>query len=126
MSFATDLKTVMNADSTINGLVSGIYFLNAPDNIDLESEYIVYNYELIDDISSFDAYSTHSIFKVTLAIYSNNSLVMDNIKEAVDAYLNNYEDSNFLDVHYIEDERGTIGEKNQYLSAPELRIFYKN
>ena len=126
MSFATDLKTLMNADATLNGLVDGIYFLEGPDNVDLTSEYIVYNYEKIDDISSLDAYNTMIIYKLEIIPYSDDSLVLDNIGEAIRAYLDNYNTTPFEDCHYVDDERGTMGEKNQYLSPLEYRIIYRN
>lgn len=126
MSFASDIYTLMNADSTVNGLTTGIYFQNAPDNLALTSEYIVFNYELIDDISSFDAYNEMDIYKLDIGIFGGDTVSTNNITEAVRTYLDNYETSVFKDVRVVADERGIDGEKEQYNTILEYRIIYKS
>ena len=126
MSLKTDLKTVMNADSTINGLVSGIFFQHATDNKDLTSEYIVYLMRTVDEISSFDAYNEMDIIELDTEVYSGDTLSLDTISEAVRAYLDNYSDSSFLDCQLINDEQDEDLEKGQYRNTLTYRIIYKN
>jgi len=126
MSFRTDIYTLMNADSAINALVNSINFLQAHDNKDLKSNYIVYNNEAIDEISSFDAYQEHTIYKHEIIIFSDSTVDLDNITEAVRTYLDNYETTPFLDVRLISDEPGSEGEKEQFSNILEYRIIYKN
>ena len=126
MSFATDINTLMNANSTINALVTGLYFQNAPDNTALSSEFVVFNYELIDDISSFDAYNEMDIYKLDIGIFGGDTVSTNNITEAFRNYLDNYQTSSFRDVRIISDERGIDGEKEQYSTILEYRIIYKS
>lgn len=126
MSFRTDINTLMNADSAINALVSSINFLNGPDNVNLKSDYIVYNNERIDGIGSFDAYEEMSIYKHEIAVFSDSTVNLDNITEAVRNYLDNYETTPFLDVRLISDEPANEGDKEQYINILEYRIIYKN
>ena len=126
MSLKTDLTTLMNADSTINGLVSGIYFQNAPDNISLTSDYIVYLMRTVDQIGSFDAYNEMDIIDLDVEAYSDDTLTLDTLSEAIRAYLDNYSDSSFLDCRLINDEQEDDGEKEQYRNILTYRIIYVN
>lgn len=126
MSFRTDINTLMNADSAINALVSSINFLQAQDNKSLTADYIVYNNELIDEISSFDAYNEYDIYKHEIIIFSASTTTLDTITAAVRAYLDNYETTPFLDVRLISDEPANEGEKEQYSNILEYRIIYLN
>ena len=126
MSFATEINTLMNADSTINGLVDGIYFMNAPDNTPLTGEYLVFSYELIGDISSLDDYNEMDIYKLEIAAFSDNTLTLDSIIEAIRDYLDNYNATPFIDFRVISDDRGVEGDKEQYSNIIEYSIIYKN
>jgi len=126
MSLKTDLNTLMNADSTINGLVTGIYFQHATDNIALTSEYIVYIMRTVDEISSFDAYNEKDIIDLDVEVYSDSTLTLDTLCEAVRTYLDNYSDSNFLDCRLTTDEQDEDLEKGQYRNILTYRIIYQN
>lgn len=126
MSFRTDIYTLMTADSALNALVSSINFLNVADNKSLTSDYIVYNNEKIDTIGSFDAYEEMSIYKHEIVIFSDSTVSLDDITEAVRAYLDNYETTPFIDVQFVSDEPANEGEKEQFSNILEYRIIYKN
>jgi len=126
MSLKTDLNTLMNADSTINGLVDGIFFQHATDNISLTNEYIVYTLRTVDEISSFDAYNEKDIIDLDIEAYSDSTLTLDTLSEAIRAYLDNHSDSNFLDCRLLSDEQDEDIEKGQYRNTLTYRIIYEN
>ena len=126
MSLAKVLNTIMNADSTLNGLVDGIYFQNLPDTESMDNSNIIYEYSLAESVDTIGLNSVLKIYDLEITVLSPDTEIRDNIISAIESYLDNFSDSNLLDVVHTSSNPGIYGEKEQYVEILNYRITYKS
>jgi len=129
MSFATDIYTLLTANTAINNAVDGIYFQILPDNESLTGSNIAYQFQLSDNISTLETNNVIDIYDVDLAIVCPDTATLDDIIGHIRAYLDNYDggvSSKFRDVNMISIDTQNEGERGQFVGSLKYKIFYMN
>jgi hypothetical protein len=127
MSFISDFKTIIEADASVNALVTGgIKFDHLPEDFDISQTWIVWNYRTSEQIDSLSQNNCYTVYSVPITITATDSVVMNNICERLTDYLNNISTSNFIDIRLISDSKITTlsRQTNAYQNALEFNAIY--
>lgn len=127
MSFTTDFKTIMTADSSLNGLVDGgIQYENLIDNWlsnTNDNTWVVYEYNKSQvDCISERIYDDVTINIIVIQRDSNDKV--DTISERIITYLNNYSNSNIINIAFVQDNHGFNQNLGIYTNTLEFKCIY--
>jgi len=126
MSFATDIYSLMIADTALNTAVpGGIYFQNLPDNPVLTQKYIIYTYSLTDSIDHLAKNNELDIFNLRITILAPDTNSLMTIVDTLRAYLDNLETSKFRDIKSQNSETETEGDREQYSYTINYKLTYQ-
>jgi hypothetical protein len=127
MAFQTTISSIMTASSTLNKLVSGIYFDVLPINFDLKKDWIVYNYQDIEHIDVLSTINLLSMYVLYVKVVSPSTLNLLNITDAVTQYLTMYTSSDILDISFKTDNHSSsiIDDTDIFENTIEYQITYK-
>ncbi len=125
MSFQSDFRTLIVADSSLNtALNNRIFFENIEENYDLTKDWVVYSIkknEQSDCMNSKMAYLTYTIY---LRILSTDTEKINSLGDYIQNYLNHKEQGGIQDIWFINDSHTIDLEKGQYSILQEYRAFY--
>lgn len=125
MSFQSDFRTLITADSSLNTAMSGgIFFENLEDNYDITKDWIVYSFKKnsqSDCLKVKDAYTTYG---VTLRIISPSTLKINSLADYLQDYLNGKTQGGIQDIFFIGDSHSADLDRKQYSIVLEFNAFY--
>ncbi len=124
MSFASDIYTLLTANTAVNNSVSGIYYQIIPDNESITANNIVYDFYLSESIDILAQNNLIDIYNVDIIILSDDTLEVNTIAGLLRNYLDNYKDSKFGDVKAENFDVKWEGERGQYIGTLKYKITY--
>ena len=129
MSFATDINTVLTADSSLNSYADGgIHYENLIDNWLAETDddvWIVYSFNKsnqTDCLTSKNLFMTYDL--AINVIQRNTNTQIDIITDRLLNYLNNYEAGSIIDIAFIRDQGGMVQQQGIYTNTLDFQCTY--
>jgi hypothetical protein len=125
-NFAIDIYNKMNGNSSINSLVSGIYFENLPDDSDLTKNWIVYTFNQINSISTLSIKNQLSEYNLQTNVLSPNNNTLNNIANQLNTYLLSVIDTSVRDIYLKDDQHSKDQEQGIYVNTLNYYVIYQN
>lgn len=125
-TFPAKINTLMNSDTTLNGLVSGIFYSILPDNSDVTGDIMLFAYMIEDSEDTFSDIDVLEYYSLFVKILSADTADIETIANALRDLLDDYSDANFRDVRFIRNSQTLDGEKGQYTKNYEYKIIFQN
>jgi len=128
MSFATDIKTVMNADPSLNSYINGgIHYENLKDNWIGEqsnSTWLVYefNKSQVDCLNAKNVYTNYTLKAVVIQRDTND--LMETVSNRLIEYLNGYSYNDIIDIGFTNDTHGFNQQQGVYTNTLEFNVIY--
>ncbi|HPI82200.1 MAG TPA: hypothetical protein PK122_03140 [Candidatus Paceibacterota bacterium] len=125
MSFQSDLRTLMTADSSLNAAVGNrIFFENLEENYDLTKDWIVYTIKKANQVDCMDSKNAYLTYTVYVRIFSRSTASLNSIGDYLQDYLNHKEQGDIHDIWFTSDVHTIDLEKNQYSILQEYTAIY--
>lgn len=128
MSFITDFKTIIEADPSINSIVSPtrIKFVHLPEDLDIRQNWLAWDYRITNQINTFGCNNAYTEYSISITLTSTDSVTMNTLSDYVKTYLNNKTTTKFIDIHFISDSKVTTLSKvvNTYQNTLEFSAIY--
>lgn len=129
MSFASEIATVMNANSTINSLVDGIYRETTSTEFNATKNWIIYTYKRENDTAVLGDKDYMREYTLYVEIYTDSGLDTETISDLVRAYLTAYSSDTIRDITYLREAHTNLADANNnvaYVNLMEFNITYQN
>jgi len=118
MSLASEIYSVMVADTSLNGYIDGgIFYENLPDNFDLKKKWILYYYRKAEQIDSMSCTNLFQNSELTTTVITQNTSDLTTISDRLVEYLNGKESGNIIDIRFSGDGHSFDREKNIYMNT---------
>lgn len=128
MSFASELSTLMNANSTINNSVDGIYRDTTSTEFNAKKKWVIYTYKKgngIGVLSDKEAIKTYSLY---VEIYTSSAATTASISDLIRTYLTSYVSDTFRDISFANETHSNVADTNDnvaYITLLEFDILYE-
>jgi hypothetical protein len=129
MSFASEIATVMNANSTINALVDGIYRETTSTEFNATKNWIIYTYKRENDIAVLGNKNFISEYTFYTEVYTDSALDTETISELLRTYLNGFTSNTIRDITYLTETHSNLADANDniaYVNLMEFSVIYQN
>lgn len=137
MSFQTDIVTILNADSSLNKMISkgkpfspvtgGIYFEIYPVNADLNKNWLLFNYRENERTNVLGSKNVLTYYSFYIKVISRDQVDLLQISDEANRYLSNYQDNHVLNIDYVADDHQngeTEDARDIFQNIIEYRIAY--
>lgn len=127
MSFVSDFKTIIEADPSINAMVTGdIKFSHLPEDFDIRKTWIVWDFRSAVQNDTLGHNNCFTQYSIAITVTATDSVVMNNLSDLVVDYLNRTTSSTFIDIAFVSDSKITSLNKpaNVYQNALEFNAIY--
>ena len=130
MSFASELSTIMNANTTINKLVAGIYRDTLSNDFNVNKNWIIYSYKKGTGIGVLSDKEAIKVYSVYVEIYTSKAATTESISSQIVTYLTNYTSTTFRDISFVNETHaiGGVDKSNDiaFITLLEFDILYQS
>lgn len=125
MSFSTDFKALITADSSINyDIKGGIHWENLPENFEISKNWIVYSFAKGDQESCLTSTAAFTRYNIALKVICTDSIVLERVSDRIVSYLGGNSYGNIADVLFIGDSHSLDLDKNIYINTLQFNALY--
>ena len=129
MSFASELATLMNANTGINSTVDGIYRDTTGTEFKASNNWIIYTYKRDADIGVLGDKSAIKMFTLYTEVYTDKASDTESICEALRSYLIDFTTDTIRDITFRNETHTNLPDVNNnvaYITLMEFGVTYQN
>lgn len=129
MSFASELSTLMNANTEINRSVDGIYRDTTSTEFNAKKNWVIYTYKRNNGIGVLSDKDAIKAFTLYVEIYTSNASKTESISDLIRTYLTNYSSATFRDISFSNETHSNLADTSDnvaYITLLEFDILYQN
>ena len=123
MSFATEISTIMNANTEINNSVYGIYRETTGTEFDSKKNWIIFTYKRGYNIAVLGDKNAINIYTLYTEVYTNNGSVTETISDKLRTYLTDFTSSTITDITFTNETHSNIADSNNDVAYVNLMEF---
>jgi len=125
MSFTTDIRYLMTADTSLNSYCDGgLYYENLPENFDLTDTWIVYSFNKSSQVSCLGSTAALTEYNLTVKIISPSTITLETVSDYIVSYLNGESYGGIGDITFIGDNHSLDLVKKIYMNTLQFVILY--
>ena len=127
MSFITNFKTVIEADPSINAIVTGgIKYVHLPEDFDIKKNWLAWDFRIATQEECMNSDIAFTTYALSITMTTTDSITLDTLSQLVLNYLQGYQDTHFFDISLNNDSKITTLSKtaNTYQDAFEFLVIY--
>jgi hypothetical protein len=109
MSFVSEFKTIIEADSSINSIVpvSRIKLSHLPEDWEIQNNWMVWDYSVANQVNSLGTNNCFTMYNILITVTTNDTVVMNTLCDYIIKYLNGKSTTNFIDIFLVNDGKLT-------------------
>ena len=123
MSFATEISTIMNANTEINKSVYGIYRETTGTEFDSKKNWIIFTYKRGYNIAVLGDKNAINIYTLYTEVYTNNGSVTESISDKLRTYLTDFTSNTITDITFTNETHSNIADNNNDVAYVNLMEF---
>jgi len=125
MSFSTDIKYIMDNDTSINTMIDGdILYENLPENFEITKNWIVYSFNKTNQISCLGSSAAITEYNLVVKVVGHDTLEVETISDRLVIYLNGNEYNQIRDIVFVGDNHSLDLEKKIYMNTLNFNCLY--
>ena len=129
MSFASELATLMNANTAINSTVDGIFRDTTGTEFNASKNWVIYTYKRDADIGVLSVKDLLKMFSLYVEVYTDKASDTESICEAMRAYLIGFNTDSMRDITFRNETHTNLADANNnvsYITLMEFGVTYQN
>lgn len=129
MSFASELSTIMNANTAINNSVDGIYRDTTSTEFNAKKNWIIYTYKRGNGIGVLSDKDAIKVYNLYVEIYTSKAATTESISDAIRTYLTGYMSASFRDITFLNETHSNLADTNDnvaYITLLEFEILFES
>jgi len=129
MSFATELATLMNANTTINNSVAGVYRESTGTEFNAKQNWLIYTYKRNNDIAVVGDKDFINMYTLYTEVYTDSAADTETISDVIRTYLTGFSSSTIRDITYVDEMHSNAADVNNniaFVNLMQFEIMYQN
>jgi hypothetical protein len=123
MSFATEISTVMNANTTLNSLVDGIYRDTTSTEFNATKTWAIYTYTRNPDMGVVGDRDFINMYTLYVEIYTDKASITESLSDAFRTYLTAFTSSTIRQINYLSETHSNAEDANNNVAFVNLMQF---
>ena len=123
MSFASEIATLMNANSTINSSVDGIYRETTGTEFNASKNWLIYTYKRNNNLAVVGDKDFINSYTLYTEIYTDKSADTESISDLVRNYLITFKSDTIRDITYVDEMHSNLSDQNENIAFINLMQF---